>query len=151
MEPTFRLASEGDLDALAEFVRRFYAEDQTFPLDEAVARRVLAGMIGDPSLGRVWMIHDGAEPIGYLALTFGYSLEYHGRDSFIDEFYIKESHRSRGAGAAAMRFLDSACRELGVHAVHLEVERVNTTAQGLYRKFGFEDHDRYLMTRWISR
>ena len=151
MEPTFRLATEDDLETLADFVRRFYAEDQTFPLQEKVARGVLRDILSTPSLGRVWMIQDGARPIGYLVLTFGYSLEYRGRDSFIDEFYIQQSHRGRGIGAAAMRFLESACRELGVHAVHLEVERSNTAAQGLYRKFGFEDHDRYLMTRWISK
>jgi ribosomal protein S18 acetylase RimI-like enzyme len=37
-----------------------------------------------------------------------------------------------------------------VRALHLEVERANTAAQGLYRKFGFADHERYLFTRWIE-
>ncbi|HEX2680374.1 MAG TPA: hypothetical protein VHQ03_03690 [Candidatus Dormibacteraeota bacterium] len=38
---------------------------------------------------------------------------------------------------------------MGVHALHLEVTHANTGAQQLYRKFGFEDHDRYLMTKRI--
>jgi ribosomal protein S18 acetylase RimI-like enzyme len=49
-----------------------------------------------------------------------------------------------------MRLVETACRDLGVHAVHLEVERANAAAQGLYRKFGFQDHERYLLTRWIG-
>jgi len=38
---------------------------------------------------------------------------------------------------------------LGVKALHLEVERTNTAAQAFYRKIGFKDHSRYLMTKWL--
>jgi ribosomal protein S18 acetylase RimI-like enzyme len=37
-----------------------------------------------------------------------------------------------------------------VTALHLEVERKNKAAQEFYRRIGFQDHDRYLMTRWIE-
>jgi len=40
--------------------------------------------------------------------------------------------------------------ESGRQALHLEVERTNAVGQTLYRKFGFEDHDRYLMSRRIA-
>ena len=49
-----------------------------------------------------------------------------------------------------MAFVEGASRDLGVNALHLEVERTNVTGQSLYRKAGFEDHDRYLMTKWIQ-
>ncbi|HYS78429.1 MAG TPA: hypothetical protein VEO94_06295 [Candidatus Dormibacteraeota bacterium] len=39
---------------------------------------------------------------------------------------------------------------IGVRALHLEMERGNVAAQALYRRHGFADHDRYLMTRWIG-
>jgi diamine N-acetyltransferase len=48
-----------------------------------------------------------------------------------------------------MQLVEDTCRALDVHAVHLDVERINEAAQTLYRGFGFEDHDRYLMTQWI--
>jgi ribosomal protein S18 acetylase RimI-like enzyme len=32
----------------------------------------------------------------------------------------------------------------------LEVERHNQSAQALYRRFGFEDHDRVMMTKLIA-
>jgi ribosomal protein S18 acetylase RimI-like enzyme len=34
--------------------------------------------------------------------------------------------------------------------LHLEVERANTAAQGVYRRAGFKDHDRYLLTKWLD-
>ena len=150
MEPTFRLAADTDIDTLIPMMREFYAID-AYPFDEGAARTALEGLLRDPALGRVWLIHDGAEAIGYVVLTFGYSLEFHGRDAFVDELFVQPSHRGRGVGTRAMRLVEEACRDLGAHALHLEVERANTVAQRLYRTFGFQDHARYLMTRWISR
>ncbi len=73
-----------------------------------------------------------------------------GRDAFIDELYLIPSHRGQGIGTQAMQFAIAACRNLEVHALHLEVERHNTAAQRLYRQAGFEGHDRYLLTRRIE-
>ena len=149
MEPEFRLANSTDIDKLMEFMRQFYAIDQ-YLFDEQAARTTLEKIVVDLSLGRVWLINHEDEAIGYLVVTFGYSLEYHGRDAFIDELFVKASHRNQGIGTKAIQFALEACPELGIHALHLEVERSNAAAQALYRKFGFEDHDRFLMTRWIS-
>jgi ribosomal protein S18 acetylase RimI-like enzyme len=148
--PNFRLAGESDATTILGFMRELYAMDGTRPLEEEKARRALLGIVGDPMFGRVWVIQDGAEAIGYVILTLGYSLEYGGRDGFIDELFIDEAHRGRGVGRETMRFVEDACRELRVRALHLEVERANTAAQRLYRKFGFADHDRYLLTKWIE-
>jgi ribosomal protein S18 acetylase RimI-like enzyme len=148
MEPALRVAGDADLDLVVDFMRRYNAADG-LPFDEARARDALGGLIGDRVSGVVWLICDGTMPVGCIVLTFGYSLEYHGRDAFIDEFFIQPSHRGRGWGRQALQFMEDASRELGVHALHLEVTHANTGAQKLYRKFGFEDHDRYLMTKRI--
>ena len=47
------------------------------------------------------------------------------------------------------RLPQRACRAAGVHALHLEVERDKRRAIDFYRRAGFEDHDRYLMTKRI--
>src|SRR5262245_25791926 len=119
---------------------REYYEFDHLPFDEQVARAALTKFVGDESLGRVWLICYGDKAIGYLVLTLGYSLEYGGRDAFIDEVYIRASHRGRGIGQRALTFAEDVCRALGVRALHLEVERANTNAHKLYRKVGFVDH-----------
>lgn len=149
MEPEFRLAKPTDIDKLMEFMRQFYAIDQ-YLFDEQAARTTLEKIVDDLSLGRVWLINHGDQAIGYLVVTFGYSLEYHGRDAFIDELFVTASYRNQGVGTKVIQFALEACPELGIQALHLEVERTNTAGQALYRKFGFEEHDRFLMTRWIS-
>lgn len=142
----FRLATEADLDAVLRMMRTYYAEDG-YPFAEDEARRAAAELIRDRNLGRLWVAVDGGRAVGYLALTLGFSLEYRGRDAFIDELYLEPEHRGRGLGREALALAEARCRELGVEALHLEVERHREPALGLYRGAGFEDHDRYLMTK----
>jgi diamine N-acetyltransferase len=148
-DTVFKSATPDDIEALIPMMRELYAhEDLSF--DESIARRALAGVIGDGTLGRVFLLLLENEVAGYAVLTFGYSLEFHGRDAFVDELYLRDEYRGQGIGKRALEFLTGVCAENGVCALHLEVERSNTNAQVVYRKFGFEDHDRYLMTKWIK-
>jgi GNAT superfamily N-acetyltransferase len=148
-EANFKIAEKFDIETLVEFIREFY-EFEHLKFDESIVRTALAKILDDDSLGRVWLIQHGDEAIGYVVLTFGYSLEFRGRDAFIDELYIRENYRGQGVGMSVIQFIESVCPSLGIQALHLEVERKNTAAQNLYRKVGFKDHDRYLMTKWIA-
>lgn len=149
MEETITPAQSADADLLVELMRALY-ECEHILFDERDARAALLQLISDERLGRVYLIRSGAEAVGYLVLTFGFSLEFRGRDAFVDELFLREEFRGRGAGKRALAFAEEQCRAAGVRALHLEVERANTGAQGLYCRAGFKDHDRYLMTKWIE-
>jgi GNAT superfamily N-acetyltransferase len=131
-------------------MREYYAYDG-HAFDEPKARTALLDFLRDPLLGRAWLIYDEETPVGYIVLTLGYSLEFVGRDAFIDEFFLSESHRSRGWGRKTMDFVEDFARSLGVRAIHLEVVRSNRNALEVYRKLGFHDHEHHLMTKWIER
>lgn len=150
LRPSFRLAEQSDIETLVELMRQFNALD-AYPFDGQITHTSLKHFINNPALGRLWLILEGEAIIGYLALTFGYSFEFHGRDAFIDEIYLLPSHQGRGIGRQAMEFAIAACPDLGVHALHLEVEPHNTAALRLYQQVGFQDHQRQLMTRWIDQ
>lgn len=130
MDLAFDLALPSDVDGILPLMRAFYLID-AYPFDETIARRALDDLVRDAALGRVWLIRERGMIIGYIILTFGYSIEFHGRDATLDELYVAADHRGHGAGTAAMRFLDTICPTLGVHTLHLEVERHNGAAQGL--------------------
>ena len=135
--------------ALLPLVSRFY-EEENYPFDEDHTRRALLELLEEPSRGRVWIAADHDRIVGYFVLTLGWSLEYLGLDAFVDELYVLPEYRGRGVGTRAFAVMDKACRELGVRALHLEVERDNERAQQLYRNMGFEGHDRFLMTKRIA-
>lgn len=149
MNIDFRLADVDDVDLLLEFMREYYEFDH-LTFDEQVARASLRKILSDDPFGRVWLIQTDGNPVGYVVLTLGFSLMFGGRDAFIDEFYIRADQRGLGIGRRSLEFVEGVCRSLGVQALHLEVERDNTNAQAVYRKFGFEDHAHYLMTKRIA-
>jgi ribosomal protein S18 acetylase RimI-like enzyme len=144
-----RSATRDDAPALLEMMREYYAEDG-YPFVEAEARQALDAFLSDGRLGQGWIVVDSERPVGYAVLTMGYSLEYRGLDAFVDELFVRPSHRGRGLAKEALHALEEACRERGVRALHLEVEPTKDAAQGLYRRSGFRDHDRRLMTKLLG-
>jgi ribosomal protein S18 acetylase RimI-like enzyme len=117
--------------------------------DESAARAAFRQFLSLPAFGRVWLLFDGTALVGYIILTLGFSFEFHGHDAFIDELYIDPAHRRRGFGRQAVAFVEQKAREMGVRAVHLEVDRGNDPALELYRRTGYVDHARFLMTKWL--
>jgi len=149
-DPQFRLAIESDTDVLLEFMQAYYAFDgHSFDRDKA--RVALTALLRDPNLGGAWIILDGDVPVGYIVLCFGYSLEWLGRDAFVDEFYLRDEYRGRGWGRKAIAFLEDAARQRGVRALHLEVVRGNETALQLYQKLGFREHKSTFLSKWIAQ
>lgn len=130
-------------------IREYYAYDG-HEFIETKVQAALKEIFNNSTLGKVWLISWNDEVIGYLILTFGFSVEFGGRDAFVDEFYIREAYRGKGLGRKAIEFVEETARKLGVKAVHLEVNRSNTNSQEVYRKLGFKDRDYYLMTRLLE-
>jgi len=144
---SFRLTDSEDIEILLNFIKNFYGLS-SYPFDEDKVRESVANLINNNNLGRIWIIEYDSKAIGYIILTFGYSIEYKGRDAFIDEFYIEEEYR--GIGKETMDFIVKESLELEIKALHLEVEKDNERAKNLYLKYNFTDNGRTLMTRWIN-
>jgi len=148
--PSFRVAGDSDAATLLAFMREYYAFDG-HAFDEEKAHIALTALLRDPQLGRAWLILDGEAPVGYIVLCFGYSLEWLGRDAFVDEFYLRESYRGRGWGRATMAFVEEELRALHITTLHLEVVERNAHALALYRKLGFKEHKSTFLSKWIAR
>jgi GNAT superfamily N-acetyltransferase len=126
----------------------FYVFER-LPFEEHRQRRLVLQLIENPALGRLLVFEQDDELIGYMVLGFGFSLEFHGRDCLIDEFYVVPEHRCKGIGGAAIELAIATCREMGIRAVHLEADYVNVRGHEFYKRLGFKDHERHLMTLWI--
>jgi ribosomal protein S18 acetylase RimI-like enzyme len=133
----------GDADALLHLARAFHLEDG-HALDEAGETAVMQIAAGEP-FARAWIVRQAHVAVGYVVLTLGYSIEYGGRDGFIDDLYLMPAMRGRGCGRQMLRFALSQAAELGIRTLHLEVEAVNESATRLYRSAGFAATGRTLM------
>jgi ribosomal protein S18 acetylase RimI-like enzyme len=142
-----RAATLEDFDPLLRLVEAFHAFEGVRQ-DDAVRRASLQPLLADPALGRIWFIECDGAAVGYVAVCFGYSIEFRGRDAFVDEVFILEAHRGRGIGAAALRALGVEVAAIGLKALHLEVDRGNERARRLYESAGFRLRERYCLMSW---
>lgn len=110
-------------------------------------RRAINELIANPDLGNLWLIVGDQEAVGYMLLSFGFSMETGGRDGMVDELYIKPGCRGRGIATRAMRYLDARAHALGLRALYLEVRSDDRKAQRFYRKLGFEVRSKYCLAR----
>jgi GNAT superfamily N-acetyltransferase len=139
-------AMPGDLDRLLELMREYYAHDR-LDFDVERARPALLELLRDDRYGRAWLLTVDAALAGYVVLSFGYSLEFHGRDAIVDEFYLRPAFRRQGLGGAALDFVADYCRRRGIKSLHLLVESHNRAARAFYPTQGFASRGQTLFTR----
>ena len=139
-----RLATLDDVQEILPRTRALNAQEGIEIADEPLEAG-LRKLLADPSLGGVWLIED-ERVLGHAVVTFGYDLEFGGRDAWLTELWIDEHARGRGAGSAAVALLDAELRERDVRALHLQVREDNPAAR-LYERTGFERVPRIVMTR----
>lgn len=147
--PRWCLAALEDLPRLVELMAEFYRESH-YALDTVRSKVAFEAILTDTSLGRVWVLEKDGMTVGYMVLTLGFSMEYGGRDAFLDDLFIQSPYRGTGLGKTAIKTFFDACKAMKVRAVHLEVEEVNTTAKALYAGYGFKGSHRQLMTRRLA-
>jgi ribosomal protein S18 acetylase RimI-like enzyme len=141
---THRVATEDDRQLLRRLCRGYRLADRHPEEPEIVEAALEAALGGDPTIS-ILILLLGGEPIGYLALSIGFSIEAGGRDAFVDELYIEEPYRDRGFGTRALEIAQAECERMGICRMNLEVERHNPRAKALYERLGFADNDRYLL------
>jgi ribosomal protein S18 acetylase RimI-like enzyme len=145
---------EATLQDEAELLRMMRLLDEQesalIKFDETALRAAFRQFLALPAFGGVWLLCEGSKTVGYVVLTVGFSFEFRGHDAFIDELYIDAAYRRRGYGSRALAFAEERAREMGVNAIHLEVDHGNNSALELYRRTGYKDHGRFLMTKWLD-
>jgi ribosomal protein S18 acetylase RimI-like enzyme len=149
MSAKLRLAGPDDLERLLPMVAAFHATEGIQSSEEH-RRAAVAPLLEGSNLGAIWLIGPSRGPVGYIAVTFGWSLELGGMDAFIDEFFIRENVRGRGMGTEVLMALLPQLADAGVTALHLEVAKDNARAQALYGRLGFKTREKYSLMTWVA-
>ena len=145
LEPVTLLNSTALLTLIQEF-NGF--EKITTPLSRI--QPALEKLILSPQLGRTWFIKQGIDTVGYAILTFGYDLEYGGRDAWITDIYVRPVFREQGLGSLVMPLIEKEAKNNGVSTLHLVVRRENQRARRVYEKSGFKENPRMAMIKILT-
>ncbi len=145
-----RLARPSDVPELLAMMGTFNrAEHVTWRKPEVLP--ALRKLLREPSLGRVVVAEGrgGGELRGYAVATFGYDLEFAGRDAFLTELFVRSRFRRTGEGRRLLGALMDEMRGAGAAAIHLLVWPANRAARRLYHAAGFTPVPRLVMSqRW---
>lgn len=148
-EPTFRDARATDLDLLLPMMEEFYQEEG-IGWDRTRMPSAAARLLSDPALGRVVLMERDHQASGYAVLTWGYDLEFGGRDAFLTEIFVRPGLRGGGWGRRLLEEVETIARGAGAGAIHLEVRPDNASAIGLYRDAGFATTGRTFLSKRLS-
>lgn len=147
MSTALHLARPEHLDRLVALSGAFAAETGQGGDDDHRRAALVPLLEGSPH-GVAYLIGPPRAPVGYVVVSFGWSLEFGGLDGFVDELYIRPAVRGRGMASDVLSSLPKALADAGMRALHLEVHRDQDRARRLYGKAGFALRDGYhLMTR----
>ena len=149
MTTAIHLCGPEDLERLLPLVEKFHQE---YGLDYSDDHRIaaLSPILAGSPLAVAYLFGPKNAPVGYLIMSFGWSIELGGMDGFLDEIWIKPNVRKRGIGTEALNAVIRALSDVGLKAVHLEVDREDADVQRLYARSGFKMRERYaLMTRQL--
>jgi len=146
---TIRPARPSDRDALLPLICAYYRFDH-IRFNPRTIRPALDRLLRSRSLGRVWLICDGARSIGYVVLTYNCDLEFGGTEGMVTDLFIDEAYRGQGLGRRALEVVDDYCRAKRIGIVELQIEQDNVVAQKFYRRIGFKQLTRIVMTRKVG-
>ncbi|MBU2993669.1 GNAT family N-acetyltransferase [Octadecabacter sp. 1_MG-2023] len=147
MTTAIHLAAPDDAPRLLKLIGDFHSEVRIDRTDEQREAALMPLLQGSP-LGAAWLFGLAKAPTGYIIITFGWSMEMGGMDAFVDELYIRPNVRKRGIASEVLSEIAKSLSDVGVTALHLEVDRDDEATQRLYSRAHFKMRDRYsLMTR----
>ncbi len=147
MSAALSLAGPQDLDRLLPLVATYHEFEGIAQTDEDRRSALMPLLEGSPH-GAVWLIGPRRAPVGYIAVSFGWSIELGGMDGFLDEFFIRKSVRGRGMGSEALAALQPELARAGLVALSLEVAPGNDRAARLYERRGFRLRDGFHLMTW---
>jgi GNAT superfamily N-acetyltransferase len=141
-EITLEVAGPAQLEELLPLVAAYHALEEVETSVEQ-KRDSVGRLLRDKSLGEIWLVRKLGDAIGYIAVCYSYSIEFGGRDAFIDEFYVEAAERGKGIGGRVLKEIAALLRARGIVAVHLEVDGGNERARAAYARAGFSSRDKY--------
>ncbi len=108
------------------------AEQIDYMLDKFQSESAIENQLKNENY-RYFIVMNGGEYVGYTAVR----PDSDGR-LFLSKIYIKKEHRRKGYGKAVFGFLKDICRENGLNAIWLTVNKHNDDSINVYKKCGFK-------------
>ncbi|MCF7700350.1 GNAT family N-acetyltransferase [Loktanella sp. M215] len=122
MSTGIALAGPGDADSVLDLMARYHT-DAGLPHDDTHRATVVGPLLDGSPLGAVWLIGPKSSPLGYVMVTFGWSMGHGGMVGWLEECYIRPSVRGRGIGTEVLHAVAVNLGRAGMQAMHAILPR----------------------------
>jgi GNAT superfamily N-acetyltransferase len=144
-----RVAGLSDTETVLEMMEAFNAFER-IPWDRSSGEPALRTLLADPGLGLVGLVEGTPPVLGYFIVTWGFDLEWNGRDAILTELFLNADARGRGMGKLVLARAEAMAAAYGAHALHLMVRHENEPARRLYASAGYTSPPRLFLTKKIA-
>ena len=133
----FDTARLEDLPQLVELLGILFAREHELTPDAEKQARALRLILGDPSIGHIYVARDGARVLGMVNIQRTVSTAEGGPAAHLEDFVVRAELRGKGIGSRLMRYAIEQSRQEGLLRLILLTDGDNVNAQRLYERAGF--------------
>jgi GNAT superfamily N-acetyltransferase len=142
-----RPAVAADVPAILSLIRELATYERSASSVVATESLLSAALFGPSPAAFCHVAEDGGEVVG-MALWFLNFSTWQGRHGlYLEDLYVRPSHRGRGLGKALLETLVGIARERGYGRVEWVVLDWNEPAHAFYRSLGAEPMDGWTVWR----
>ena len=134
------LAREGDETRLLPMLRACHTE-LGLATEEWALREALMPILEGAPHGAVYIAGPARAPIGYAAISFGWSLAAGGLSAELDEIWVRPAIRGRGIGGELLSTLPRALTEAGLKRLRFQVPGPEHALARLAARTGYRSSD----------
>jgi GNAT superfamily N-acetyltransferase len=135
MTTAINLAGPSDDERLLSLMARYH-EEAGFGYDDTHRAAVAAPLLEGSPLGAVWLIGPARAPLGYVMVSFGWSVPLGGMIGWVAEIFIRPSVRNRGIGKEVLHAVSVSLGHAGLRALQVRVDD-NARLAGFCARVGF--------------
>lgn len=135
--PEIAPATLADIPQLCELLAILFAQEEDFAPDAEKQSVALRRIIGDPAIGRILVLRDGANILGMVNLLFTISTACGGKAAMLEDMVVHPAHRNGGLGGRLLRAAVELAQREGCLRITLLTDRANDAAIRFYQKNGF--------------
>ncbi|MBE0414846.1 GNAT family N-acetyltransferase [Yoonia sp.] len=137
MTTAIHLAGPDDAVTALALMQRSHAE-RALPHDDAHRENVIAPLLDGSPLGAVWLIGPARAPLGYVMISFGWSVDLGGMIGWVEDIYIRPSVRKRGIGTEVLHAVAVTLGRADLRALHVRIAVGDDALARFCAKAGFE-------------
>lgn len=139
MSTAITLAGPDHMGTLLGLMSRRVTEGQDAEENDAIMARqnAVEPLLDGGRDGAAWLIGPTRAPLGYVIVTFQWSLTSAKRDAWVQDVYIRPNVRRRGIATEVLHTIAVSLKRGGIGALHVRLTEDDAIARAFCGKAGF--------------